>query len=70
MMTNPAWLSAAARASPKPIASTRIPAAGSSCDTTTATIPATARLSAMIRGRSSGSRPSATFATATMTGYV
>ena len=68
MTTKTAWLTAAPRAKPKPIASNRIPAAGSSCEATTATIPATARPRATTRGRSSGSRPSATFATATITG--
>ena len=50
------------------MASSRIPEAGSSCEATTATIPATARTRATTRARSSASRPSATLATATMTG--
>ena len=47
---------------------TRIPAAGSSWDATTATMPTRASPSATIRAPSSRSRPSATFTAATIAG--
>src|SRR3954453_21295306 len=69
-MTNNAWKPAAASARAIPSASTRTPEAGSISDATTATIPCTANVYEIARGRHIDSGPSPTFATATITGYV